>query len=252
MKDFEIIKDLVSTEEYYQYLDHMIFHYATMEVSLEQALELKSYVDELVNALEENKGNNTSAELDKYLERSYREFSKEQEELMVDAVEEPTQDTSDVEFKVGDRVVVRPDGKTIDKQYWGTVILVHKDLHGDYNYLVELDNKKLGWVATIGLEGIACDNAWWADPETMVYMKDYLKKDIWYDCHNFTPEQLKEVLHIGTTIDVVVLDDSEITKDDLVGEFSCVSRVEDITTQDGQTVIEVNRGNCYRRYFRLT
>lgn len=55
MKDFEIIKDLVSIEEYYQYLDHMIFHYATMEVSLEQALELKSYVDELVDTLEENK-----------------------------------------------------------------------------------------------------------------------------------------------------------------------------------------------------
>lgn len=55
MKDFEIIKDLVSTEEYYQYLDHMIFHYSTMEVSLEQALELKSYVDELVDTLEENK-----------------------------------------------------------------------------------------------------------------------------------------------------------------------------------------------------
>lgn len=241
MKDFEIIKDLVSTEEYYQYLDHMIFHYATMEVSLEQALELKSYVDELVNTLEENKCDNTSAELEKYLEQA----SVEDDDI-------PGNDTSDAEFKVGDRVVVRPDGKTIDKQYWGTVILVHKDLHGDYNYLVELDNKKLGWIATVGLEGIACDNAWWADPETMVHMKDYLKKDIWYDCHNFTPEQLKEVLHIGTTIDVIVLDDSEVTKDDLVGEFSCVSRVEDITTQDGQTVIEVNRGNCYRRYFRLT
>lgn len=69
------------------------------------------------------------------------------------------------------------------------------------SYVVDLDDKDLGWTATVAVDGVDCENAWVAG-EGNLQLVDTLEKDKWYHTTDFTVEELSKLLPNGTKLQV--------------------------------------------------
>lgn len=84
---------------------------------------------------------------------------------------EPTVDTDEPnvqpkhKFKLGDHVVV---GKGTEDERTGVIVRLPMDgVECHTSYVVDLDDKNLGWDATVAVDGVDCKNAWVAGANKM-------------------------------------------------------------------------------------
>mgnify|MGYP000962332647 CR=1 FL=1 len=207
-----------------------------------------NYVIELDSAY-----NGWKATLDHELVRSDNAGYADDEELEP-LTEEENESEESYKFKVGDRVKVIKHNET------GTIIRLPKkglrDVDRD-NYIVELDEEYAGWIANIKNQAVESDNAWYADDKELELLKEEPKKTLepnkWYNAEDFTVEELKELLPVGTTVTVTREHDND-RKVKLEDERLLSTTVNNIgkrwLTDDVRVGIT---GDCYwRRYFKIT
>lgn len=103
-------------------------------------------------------------------------------------------------FKVGDRVKI----KSMDN-YKGVIIRTPTEKYTYKNsYLICLDKDILGWKALKDKEGIDAENVWQTRENDIELLEEEPKKTLepnkWYNAKDFTVEELKELLPVGTVV----------------------------------------------------
>lgn len=115
-------------------------------------------------------------------------------------------------FKLGDHVVV---SKGTTNERTGVIVRLPMDgVDCSRSYVVDLDDKNLGWDATVAVDGVDCKNAWVASSQAMELLPTTLQENTWYRTTDFTLEELKELLPKGTRLQVekqVIYDGIETT-----------------------------------------
>ncbi len=245
MEYLDIIEENFTRSDYVAYLRGSILRFLLKDEPLDIA-EFKLYANKLAEIMDEPQVEN------KPLVKSAAE--EPQKESTVDPDEPRLFKTH--EFKLGDRVVIDKD--TVDERT-GTIVRLPRGgfTIGSNNYLVELDDKDLGWEATIAKEGVSCKNAWYACKETMTLLKSSINGSLeagkWYHTKDFTVEQLQELLPKGTTIEA----EKEVLYagiENTPPEDTTTKIVERITTSvfGDMPLIEVTTGNFLKEWFKIT
>lgn len=90
------------------------------------------------------------------------------------------------EFKLGDHVIISKGA--VDERTGVIVRLPMEGVDCSRSYVVDLDDKNLGWKATVAVDGVDCKNAWYAGAKNMELLPKTLKKDTWYHTTDFTLE----------------------------------------------------------------
>ena len=238
MKYLDIIEENFTHSDYVAYLRGSILM-ALLEDKPFDIPQFKLYANKLVEVMEETQVENKP--------------------LVVSAAKEPQKEpTVDPDeprvysFKLGDRVVI--DKGTVGERT-GTIIRLPREDSRFNEYIVDLDDKTLGWDATVEDEGVSCKNAWYTHKSNMTLLEDTskcLQVGKWYHTKDFTVEELQELLPKGTTI--------ETEKETLYAgidttppEKTEVKVVERITTSifDDTTLIEVTTGNYLKEWFKI-
>lgn len=117
---------------------------------------------------------------------------------------------------------------------------------------VDLDDKNLGWTATVAIDGVDCKNAWVAGEKNMELLPTTLQTNTWYHTKDFTLEELKELLPKGTTIEVekqVLYDGIKTTPP----TETLTATVESVTTSllTEEPLIETTSGAFLKEWFML-
>ena len=157
------------------------------------------------------------------------------------------------EFKLGDHVIIFKG--SIDERTGVIVRLPMDGVECYTSYVIDLDDKNLGWDATVAVYGVDCKNAWVTSANKMELLPEQpktLKKDTWYHTKDFTLEELKELLPKGTTILVekpVLYDGIETTPP----TETRTATVENITTSflTEEPLIETTSGTFLKEWFML-
>ena len=228
IQPWEIMERNFTTEEFVAYLKGNIIKYTLRDKgqALTDAEKIKHYADKLIEVLEKDKESEEKPEA-KY------------------------------EFKVGDRVRLLNSNKT------GTIIRTPIEkiwAECNISYIVELDKQYSGWQATKEKHLVDSENAWYVHGRDIVLLKDEPKKTLkpnkWYDAEDFTVEELKELLPVGTKV-IVMKDyttnnndhnEIELTKE--TGLITTVQRV-DKKHMTELTRVAIPDDIFFRRYFRI-
>lgn len=234
VQPWEIMEKNFTTEEFVAYLKGNIIKYTLRDKGqdLSDAEKIKHYAEKLIEVIEKKE---TDEFLEEDAERIYGEKSK---------------------FKIGDRVIV--DKGENDKRK-GTIIRLPQDgLKGSSHYIVDIGNHVMGWRATIDEDGVNCESACYASENNMELLNEEpspaLVPNVWYDAEDFTVEELKKLLPVGTK--VFVLKDFESNKNNSV-EFAkepwINTTVDTIDKKWGteKTRVGVTGDIFFRRYFRI-
>lgn len=257
MKTLDIIEENFSHSDYVAYLRGRIIMYLFEDKPLD-TVEFKMYADKLVDALDKEQ----PKEQDYYrptITPQIKSFDYTQPESAVDPDEPQVQPTTVDEpraykFKIGDRVVV---SKGATDERTGIIIRLPRDNSRYQEYIVDLDDKALGWEATVEKEGVSCKNAWYGCKENMTLLEPSIKGSLevgkWYHTTDFTVEELSQLLPSETTIETekeVLYDGIETTppKDTVT---KIVNRVT-TSTFDDKTLIETTTGSFLKEWFKIT
>lgn len=196
MEYLNIIEENFTKADYVAYLRGSILMWLLEDKPFDTT-EFKLYADKLVKVLSEQPADEKPVKID-----VFRPIVKSIEETHT----EPTIDTDEPkvqpkhEFKLGDHVVV---SKGTNDERTGVIVRLPMDgVDCSRSYVVELDDKNLGWKATVAIDGVDCENAWVASEKVMELLPTTLKTNTWYHTIDFTLEELKELLPKGTTIEV--------------------------------------------------
>ena len=152
--------------------------------------QFKLYADKLVEVLEKQHTDTTDDEC----------------HCLQTQAPEPTVDPDEpkvikpFKFKLGDHVIISKG--TVDERTGVIVRLPMEGVNCSRSYVVDLDDKNLGWDATVAVDGVDCKNAWVASEKIMELIPTTLKKNTWYHTIDFTLEELKELLPNGTRLQV--------------------------------------------------
>lgn len=157
-------------------------------------------------------------------------------------------------FKVGDHVKI----KSMD-QYKGVIIRTPTEKYTYKNsYLICLDKNLLGWKAVRDKEGIDAENVWQIRENDIELLQEEPKKTLkpnkWYDAEDFTVEELKELLPVGTK--VFVIKDYTSNSNNAV-EFARETWLKttvqniDKRTDTEQTRVGITGDIFFRRYFSI-
>lgn len=255
MKTLDIIErhftKHLTKEDFIAYLHGTILKYALQEQTIGNAANIKYYADKLVEVLSEQ----PSERLKDAQQIKSFDYTKEQS-VETPTVKQPTVDTDEprvFKFKIGDHVLI---SKGTDDEHTGVIIRLPRGNSSFNEYIVDLDDKTLGWEATVEDEGVSCKNAWYAHESNMIPLEDTPKAltvGKWYHTKDFTVEELQELLPKGTTI--------ETEKETLYAgidttppEKTEVKIVERITTSifGDTTLIEVTTGSFLKEWFKIT
>lgn len=128
---------------------------------------------------------------------------------MEETLKQPTVDPDEprvFKFKIGDHVIVY---KGTEDERTGVIVRLPMDgVDCRTSYVIDLDDKSLGWEATVAVDGVDCKNAWVAGERNLQLLPKQLhstlEKDKWYHTTDFTVEELTELLPKGT---IVVVED---------------------------------------------
>lgn len=237
IQPWEIIERNFTTEEFVAYLKGNIIKYTLRDKgqALTDAEKIKHYAEKLIEVLEKK-------ETDEFLKEDAEHFYGKAEPV------------SEHKFKVGDRVRVLKSNKT------GTIIRTPvEELWLEYNkvYIIELDNKNSGWEATKERHLVDSENAWYVNETDMVLLKEKepkktLKPNKWYDAEDFTEEELKELLPMGTKVVVTEEHDNDREVD-----FKTEKLINTLVKNIGRRHIKNDTrigvtGCCFwRRYFKI-
>lgn len=169
MEYLNIIEENFTKADYVAYLRGSILIWLLEDKPFDTA-QFKIYADKLVEVFEEQQAEEPSVKIDVY--RPVIESTEETSaEPTVDPDEPKVQPKH--EFKLGDHVVV--DKGT---EYERTGVIVRLPMEGvdcSTSYVVELDDKNLGWIATVGIDGVDCQNAWVASANKMELLPEQPK-----------------------------------------------------------------------------
>lgn len=185
IQPWEIMERNFTTEEFVAYLKGNIIKYTLRDKgqALTDAEKIKHYAEKLIEVIEKK-------ETDEFLEEDAERIYGKAEPV------------SEHKFKVGDRVRVLISDKT------GTIIRTPVEelgLECSKAYIIELDNKDSGWEATKERHLVDSENAWYVNEDDMVLLKEEepkktLEPNKWYNAKDFTVEELKELLPVGTVV----------------------------------------------------
>lgn len=208
--------------------------------------EFKLYADKLVEVMEKQRADTMGTTDDEC-----HCLQTQAPEPMVDTDEPKVQPKH--EFKLGDHVLI---SKGTEDERTGVIVrLPMEGVDCSRSYVVDLDDKNLGWEASVAVDGVDCKNAWVAGANKMELLPEQpktLKKDTWYHTKDFTLEELKELLPKGTTILVekpVLYDGIETTPP----TETRTTTVENITTSflTEEPLIETTSGTFLKEWFML-
>lgn len=104
------------------------------------------------------------------------------------------------EFKLGDHVIISKG--SIDERTGVIVRLPMDGVECRSSYVVDLDDKDLGWRARVDIYGVGCENAWVTSSSAMELLPTTLQANTWYHTTDFTLEELKALLPKGTRLQV--------------------------------------------------
>ena len=79
-------------------------------------------------------------------------------------------------FKLGDHVIISKG--TTDERTGVIVRLPMEGVDCSRGYVVDLDDKNLGWDATVAVDGVDCKNAWVASEKIMELLPTTLQEDL--------------------------------------------------------------------------
>lgn len=253
MKTLDIIErhfiKHLTKEDFIAYLHGTILKYALQEQTIGNAANIKYYADKLVEVLSEQ----PSERLKDAPQIKSFDYTKEQS-VETPTVKQPTVDPDEprvFKFKIGDHVLI---SKGTDDERTGVIIRLPMDgVDCKSSYVVDLDNKSLGWTATVAVDGVDCKNAWVAGEINMELLEKTLEPNKWYHTTDFTVEKLKELLPKGTTVEV---EDKAwykgIETEPPTNTTTVV--VESITTSvfGEQALIKTTQGAFMKEWFKIT
>lgn len=233
IQPWEIMEKNFTTEEFVAYLKGNIIKYTLRDKgqALTDAQKIKHYAEKLIEVLE-------TKENDK-------------DNWTITGVK-PEKPEVKHKFKVGDHVKI----KSMD-QYKGVIIRTPTEKYTYKNsYLICLDKNLLGWKAVRDKEGIDAENVWQTRENDIELLQEEPKKTLkpnkWYDAEDFTVEELKELLPVGTKVIVTLEHDSRRTPD-LENEKLMSTLVKDFGSIYLENCTRVGVTGCcfWRRYFKI-
>lgn len=244
-----IIEENFTKSDYVAYLRGSILMWLLEDKPLDIP-QFKLYANKLSEVLEEPQSDTTDDECH-CLQTQAPEPMVDPDEPKVqpNTIDEPRA----YEFKIGDRVVVSKD---TEDERTGTIIRLPRDNSRYQEYIVDLDDKALGWEATIAKEGVSCKNAWYGCKGNMTLLEPSIKGSLevgkWYHTTDFTVEELSKLLPSETTIET----EKEVSYNGIetTPPTKTVTRVVNrITTSafDDKALIEVTQGNFLKEWFKL-
>lgn len=235
IQPWEIMERNFTTEEFVTYLKGNIIKYTLRDKgqALTDAEKIKHYAEKLIEVIEKK-------ETDEFLEEDTERIYGKAEPV------------DEHKFKVGDRVRVLISDKT------GTIIRTPVEeqwLECSKAYIIELDNKDSGWEATKERNLVDSENAWYVNETDMELLKEEPKKTLthnkWYDAEDFTEEELKELLPVGTKIRVTIAHDNNripcLHRERLVS--TCVKNIGE--RLKNETRVGITEDCWWRRYFKI-
>lgn len=169
MEYLNIIEENFTKADYVAYLRGSILKQLLQEEPLVLS-EFKLYANKLVEVVKAAQAEEPSVKIDVY--RPVIESTKETStEPIVDTDEPKVQPKH--KFKLGDHVVV---GKGTEYERTGVIVrLPMEDVDCRTSYVVDLDDKNLGWDATVAVDGVDCKNAWVAGANKMELLPEQPK-----------------------------------------------------------------------------
>lgn len=239
MKTLDIIEQNLTKEEFVAYLRGSILMFLLSEQPLVLS-EFKLYANKLVEVLNEQPTDTECPCL--------QTPAPEQIQPTVDADEPKV--IKEHEFKLGDHVII---SKGSEDERTGVIIRLPMDgVDCRSSYVVDLDDKDLGWKATVDIDGVDCQNAWVTGARNMELLPTTLKVNTWYHTKDFTLEELKELLPKGTKLQVekhVLYDGIETTPP----KETRAATVENVTTSflTEEPLIETTSGTFLKEWFML-
>lgn len=190
IEPWDIMEANFPPEQFVSYLKGNIIKYTLRDKgqALTDAQKIKHYAEKLIEVLETQENDK-----DNWTITGVKPEEVEDKPIIV----------KDSKFKVGDRVIV--NDTSIHKKMIGTVIREPRDKQNGTEYLIELDEKeKLGWKATIAYHSVESERAWYTVEADLELLEEEPKKTLepnkWYNAKDFTVEELKELLPVGTAV----------------------------------------------------
>ena len=192
MEYLNIIEENFTKSDYVAYLRGSILMWLLEDKPFDTA-QFKLYADKLVEVLKEQSTDTMGTTDDEC-----HCLQTQAPEPTVDA-DEPKVQTKH-EFKLGDHVIISKG--TTDERTGVIVRLPMEGVDCSRSYVVDLDEKYLGWIATVDIDGVDCKNVWVAGAKNMELLPTTLQTNTWYHTTDFTLEELKELLPKGTRLQV--------------------------------------------------
>ena len=248
IQPWDIMEKNFTTEEFVAYLKGNIIKYTLRSKGqdLTDAEKIKHYAEKLIEVLEKK---DMDEFLDEDAERIYGDYGYGQEDEP-----EPVEDTEvKHKFKVGDHVEVT----WLSSKETGVIVRTPTKQYSYKNsYLICLDKHNRGWTATKDKEGIDAKNVWKIKESDIKLLQEEPKKTLkhnkWYDAEDFTVEELKELLPVGTVVTVTEEHDNNRTVD-LEEETLLSTTVSNIGQrwEFKDTRVGITGDIYWRRYFKI-
>lgn len=239
IQPWEIMERNFTTEEFVAYLKGNIIKYTLRDKgqALTDAQKIKHYSEKLIEVLKTQENDK-----DNWTITGVKPEEVEDKHIIV----------KDSKFKIGDRVRI----KYLKRQN-GTIIrqtvLGLRDVDEE-NYIVELDEgEEKGWRANKKEHLVDCEHAWYVDDsEIKLLPKKTLETNKWYDAKDYTLDELKELLPVGTAVTVTEEHDNNRTVD-LEEETLLSTTVSNIGKRWDfkDTRVGITGDIYWRRYFQI-
>lgn len=244
MTYLKVIEQEFSHSDYVAFLRGSILKLLLEDKPLDIA-EFNLYTDKLSQAMDEA----PVEKIDVYrptVTPQIKSFDYTKEEPTVDPDEPRVQPKH--KFKLGDRVIVKYNDLT------GTIIRL-PTAGFDYPsaYVVELDDKTVGWIGSLERDGVQCKNGWFASEENLELINEAtLQTNKWYHTTDFTVEELQALLPSGTTVEVeaeVLYDNIDTTPPTNTKQAT----VEKVTSSafGEYTYIDIANNNFSKEWFKI-
>ena len=188
IEPWDIMEANFPPEQFVAYLKGNIIKYTLRDKgqALTDAQKIKHYAEKLIEVLETQENDK-----DNWTITGVKPEEVEDKPMIV----------KDSKFKVGDRV------RLVAYLTEATGTIIRQPVIGlkevdKWNYIVELDEEEEeGWEATKKEHLVNSEHAWYADDtEIELLPKKTLEPNKWYNAKDFTVEELKELLPVGTVV----------------------------------------------------
>ena len=244
IEPWEIMERNFTTEEFVAYLKGNIIKYTLRDKgqALTDAQKIKHYAEKLIEVLEtkENEGIVTG----ELLSPVYTTKA------------EPKEPEVKHKFKVGDRVRVYGFDKELSGVTKEATVVALKTAFSPTDYLVALDAEGRGWTATKERHGVDAENVWLVPEESLELLDEETKKALkpnkWYDAEDFTVEELKELLPVGTKVIITFYHDNnrEVVLENETTVTAKITNIGRLPLSLG-TRVSTTSDYVWRRYFRV-